>query len=162
MRQQLGQIQKRICEKQWDSTFLAKLLTPYNRQKGARAYRHKSENPSKIRCQASTSWGSQIVAHNLVHTAILLSCWQLGKRICLLTSNPWSLPMSIISLALFGTTCMIWIAYRRLSISTERWALSVYLYTSRSNSWYFIILCTGLISKSHNCNLCPSFCLKSW
>lgn len=30
-----------------------------------------------------------------------------------------------------------------------------------SNSWYFIILCTGLINKSVSCSLWPRRCFKS-
>lgn len=30
-----------------------------------------------------------------------------------------------------------------------------------SSSWYFIILCTGLINRSVSCNLCPRRCFKS-
>ena len=31
-----------------------------------------------------------------------------------------------------------------------------------SSSWYFVILCTGLISKSVSCSLWPRRCFKSW
>lgn len=31
-----------------------------------------------------------------------------------------------------------------------------------SNSWYFMILCTGLMRRSLSCRRCPSCCRSSW
>lgn len=82
-----------------------------------------------------------------------------GKRS--LTSKPCNLPTSIMSLAAFGITRITWTAAFRASISEFLCVRSVSLNASLRRSWYLVILCTGFIKRSHNCNRWPSFCLSS-
>lgn len=86
---------------------------------------------------------------------------QWRKRVTL-TSKPCNLPTSIISFAALGITRMTWAAALRPSISDNLWVRSVRRSASRRRSWYFVILCTGLINKSQSCRRWPSFCLSSY
>jgi len=79
-----------------------------------------------------------------------------------LTSKPCNLPTSIISFAALGITRMTWAAALRPSISDNLWVRSVRRSASRRRSWYFVILCTGLINKSQSCRRWPSFCRSSY
>lgn len=76
-------------------------------------------------------------------------------------SNPCNLPTFIISFADLGTMCITWTAFFKSSASFSNPAFTVYFSISFNNSWYFVILCTGLISKSPIPNLWPSFILNS-
>lgn len=77
------------------------------------------------------------------------------------TSKPCSLPTSIMSLAALGMTCMTCAAAVRPSISDCRCVRWVSLRASRSSNWYFMILCTGFMRRSHSCSRWPNFCLSS-
>ena len=79
-----------------------------------------------------------------------------------ITSNPWSLPMSIMSLAWFGTTVMTWKALEMASASSLRPALWEYLRMASNNMWYLVSLWIGFISRSVSRSLKPSFSRMSW
>lgn len=79
-----------------------------------------------------------------------------------LTSNPCKRPMSIISLAWFGTIVITWKAQLRAAVSSARPALWEYLRMASRSMWYLVRRWIGLIRRSVSRSLNPNFKRISW